>query len=463
MKNYEQYKRLVRFTSSVILISIESGFYWYIWRNFYNQKMDIPYNRTGNWLIVAVYAILLMVFSLMYGGLKIGYLKTSNSIYSQTLASICANGMIYLQITLLTKHFQSVLPLLFMSAAEFLAISAWSFVANTVYRMIYPAKNILLVHGERPIKGFLQKLSTRNDCFSVKETVNISIGFDALTDRICSYEGVILCDVPSQMRNQILKFCYANSVRTYAVPKISDVIIRSGESLHLFDTPLILCRNNGFTFEQRVLKRFMDITLSLSALILLSPLFLFTAAAIKLQDGGPVFFFQKRCTKDGKVFSICKFRSMIMDAEKDGKPMPAIKDDPRIFPFGRFIRRTRIDELPQLFNILKGDMSLVGPRPERIEHIHRYSDQIPEFQYRLKVKGGLTGYAQVYGKYNTTAYDKLKLDLMYIQNYSLLLDIAIIFQTLKILFMEESTEGFTKNARNIDVSSAKNKISDRRK
>ena len=245
------------------------------------------------------------------------------------------------------------------------------------------------------------------------------------------------------MRNELLKFCYGRSIRVYSTPKISDIIIRSAESMHYFDTPLLLSRNDGLSIEQAFIKRTMDIFVSIVMLVITSPIFLVTALAIKLYDGGPVFFYQERCTKDGKVFSICKFRSMIVDAEKNGTSVPATERDPRITPVGNIIRKLRIDELPQLLNILKGEMSLVGPRPERIEHVHLYSESIPEFSYRMKVKGGLTGYAQVYGKYNTTAYDKLKMDLMYIQNYSVLLDIEILFKTVKILFEKESTEGFS--------------------
>ena len=140
---------------------------------------------------------------------------------------------------------------------------------------------------------------------------------------------------------------------------------------------------------------------------------------------------------------ILKFRSMIVGAERDGKPRPAGEGDSRITKVGKVIRAWRVDELPQLVNILKGEMSFVGPRPERWEHVEKYTRDIPEFAFRTKVKGGLTGYAQVYGKYNTAALDKLKMDLIYIMNYSLLLDFQIIFETLKILFRKESTEGFT--------------------
>ena len=219
-------------------------------------------------------------------------------------------------------------------------------------------------------------------------------------------------------------------------------MIRSSENIHLFDSPLLLLRNNGLSFEEKLIKRLIDILVSLVVIVVTSPFMLIIAIAIKAYDGGPVFFKQKRCTLNGKVFEIHKFRSMIVDAEKEGLSVPASEQDPRITPVGNIIRATRLDELPQIFDILSGNMSLVGPRPERVEHVEKYTKDIPEFAYRLKVKGGLTGYAQIFGKYNTTAYDKLKLDLMYVQNYSILLDIKLILMTIKIIFMKESTEGF---------------------
>lgn len=450
MKSYEQYKRIIRFLSGAVLLFIEMGFYWYVWLNYYNDMMDIPYNRTGHWLIVAVYGLLLMVFGKLYGGLKIGFLKTANMIYSQILATLCANIMIYLQITLLTKGFQTIMPLLFMTLADILIISAWSYLFNRIYRKIYPPRKVLLIYGEHPVISFMGKLHTRTDRFVVGEVVHISLGIDVLKEKIHAYEGVLICDVPSQIRNLLLKYCYKNSVRVYATPKISDIIIRSAESFHMFDTPLMLCRNSGLSFEQQFIKRSMDILLSVAGLIILSPVFVIVSIAIKMSDHGSVFYVQDRCTKDGKIFSICKFRSMVEDAERNGRSIPATEGDSRITSVGKIIRATRIDELPQLLNILKGEMSVVGPRPERVEHVELYSEEIPEFEYRMKVKGGLTGYAQVYGKYNTTAYDKLKLDLMYIQNYSILLDIEIIFKTIKILFVKDSTEGFSKkDARSI--------------
>lgn len=446
MINYEKYKRLIRFTMGFILIILETAFYAYVWINYYNEKMEWPYVRLGHYFIAAVYTFALLVFSNMYGALKLGYMKTYEAIYAQTLATICTNGVMYIPIVLLTKHLQSVIPLIWLTVVSFIIIVIWANLSIRLFQSLYPPRKVLLIYGERPVSVFMDKMNDRTDRFFIGEAIHISQGMEKIQETIREYEGVVICDIPSQTRNQILKFCYGESIRVYATPKISDILIRSAENIHFFDTPLVLLRNNGLTYEQQLIKRLMDITVSIIGLLIFSPLMVLTAIAIKMHDGGPIFFFQDRCTKDGKIFSMCKFRSMIINAEKEGQSIPATDKDPRITPIGHFIRKYRIDEMPQLFNIMKGDMSLIGPRPERIEHVKLYSAEIPEFEYRLKVKGGLTGFAQVYGKYNTTAYDKLKLDLMYIQNYTFLLDIEIIFKTIKILFVKESTEGFTQEA-----------------
>lgn len=227
------------------------------------------------------------------------------------------------------------------------------------------------------------------------------------------------------------------------MPKIPDVIIKGATQLHLFDTPLLLTREYPLSVEQRVMKRLIDIICSLGLIIITAPIMFVTAIIIKAYDKGPVLYTQNRCTKNNLEFRILKFRSMRVDAEKDGVARLAAQNDDRITPVGKFIRAVRIDELPQLFNIFMGDMSFIGPRPERPEIIAQYLENMPEFAYRTKVKAGLAGYAQVYGKYNTTPYDKLKLDLFYIENYSIILDLKLMLLTLKILLKAESTEGIS--------------------
>lgn len=443
MKRYDEYKRLIRFLAGICLIAVESVIFMFVWMYCYNEYMEMPYQRLGHYFLAAVYALILFVFSSMYGSLRLGYFRNLELIYTHTLATICANAVSYIPIVLLVKHFMSVLPLIWMTVGHFAVIVIWGIAANGFYRRLYPPRKVIMLYGERPVQALMNKLNSRDDRFEIGECIKVGDDIELLKKKMMEYEGVVICDLPSPIRNQLLKFCYGHSIRVYTTPKISDIIIRGAESMHYFDTPLLLARNDGLSIEQAFIKRTIDIAVSLLMLILTSPIFLLTALAIKLYDKGPVFFYQERCTKDGKIFSICKFRSMIVDAEKSGVSIPATEKDPRITPVGEWIRKVRIDELPQLINILKGEMSLVGPRPERIEHVKLYSESIPEFAYRLKVKGGLTGYAQVYGKYNTTAYDKLKMDLMYIQNYSLLLDIEILFRTVKILFEKESTEGFS--------------------
>lgn len=267
------------------------------------------------------------------------------------------------------------------------------------------------------------------------ESVNINEDRDKIIKLIKKYEGVIICDIPADMRNDYLKFCFDNSIRAYIAPKISDIIIRGADDIRLFDTPLLLCRNYGLDFEQRFFKRFFDLVFSMIAIIPASPFMLISAIAVKLYDGGPVFYKQKRLTIDGKEFYVYKFRSMIVNAEKEGVPMLAESEDKRITPVGKILRKFRLDELPQLLNILKGEMSVVGPRPERPELTEKYKKDMPEFEFRLKVKAGLTGYAQVTGVYDTSPYDKLKMDLMYIENYSIRMDLQIILMTLKTMLL----------------------------
>lgn len=223
-------------------------------------------------------------------------------------------------------------------------------------------------------------------------------------------------------------------------------------AMHMFHLPILSLKRYAAPPEYLFMKRALDIILSLAALIVTSPIMLVTAIAVK-SDGGPALYKQTRLTKDGALFEILKFRSMRVDAEKDGVARLSTGDkDDRVTPVGRVIRKYRIDELPQLFNILSGKISIVGPRGERPSIATQYEEELPEFALRLQAKAGLTGYAQVYGKYNTTPYDKLQMDLMYIAHPSIIEDLKIMFATVKILFMPESTEGIAEGTTTASTS-----------
>ena len=445
MKNKnEQFKKILRALLIVTMVFSQTTIFAHAWITEYNNYIVVPFVQKGNWFFYAVYLILLSIFLHSFDGLKYGLYRKTNLITAQILACLATAFIIYLQIVLLAARFVTVTPLLLMLLGNIAITLIVTFLGDYITKKLFPARKTLVVFDNYSPEAFLDKIALRKDKFLVENVVNVSEGIEKLEKLILDSEAVIIYDVHSEMRNKILKICFEDNIRAYTTTKVSDILVRSAESLHIFDTPLLLYRNVGLTFEQRFLKRAFDLLVSSVMLVLTSPIFLVSAIAIKLYDGGPVFFRQDRGTYNGKVFAIHKFRSMIVDAEKDGAPHPAEERDPRITPVGRVLRATRLDELPQLIDILVGNMSIVGPRPERVEHIRQYTEEIPEFQYRLKIKGGLTGYAQLYGKYNTTPYDKLQLDLMYIQKYSFLLDIRLILMTVKIMFMKESTEGFTK-------------------
>ena len=447
-KEKEQYKKLIRSIIVILLVACETIIFMHYWINIYNKYTVFPFFQKGHWMMAAMYIIYQIIFLYIFGGPKVGYLKKANIIFSQVLAMLGSNVIIYLQIVLLSVRFVNIVPMMKATLVDICVVVIVAIISESIFRKLFPPRELIVLYEDYDPDEFIKKMNSRKDKYIIKQKLNVSDGLDKIKKDIIQSQGVVIYDVHSELRNVILKMCYENDIRAYSTTKISDILIRGAESLHLFDTPLLLYRNNGLNFEQRFVKRTMDIVVSLLMLIITSPIFLCAAIAIKMYDGGPVFYRQARYTLNGKVFNIYKFRSMIVDAEKDGKSQPATDHDPRITPVGRVLRATRLDELPQLIDILIGNMSLVGPRPERIEHVDKYSEDIPEFKYRLKVRGGLTGYAQLYGKYNTSPYDKLQLDLIYIQNYSIFLDIRLIFMTLKIMFMKESTEGFSEQQKN---------------
>ncbi|MDE6918685.1 MAG: exopolysaccharide biosynthesis polyprenyl glycosylphosphotransferase, partial [Lachnospiraceae bacterium] len=390
--------------------------------------------------------ILLLFFTATYGGLKVGYLKPMDVFFSQVISLLCANIVSYFQISLLSLGLVTPYPLLLMMLGQIVVSAGWTLVSHKLYQRFFPPKQLLFISGGRPTEDILKKFETRRDKYNIIKCAAESEGLEALEREIVSrYDGVVLWDMDTAIRNRLLKFCYSRGIRVYMMPKIPDIMIKGSDQLHLFDTPILLTREYAMTIEQRAVKRLIDIVCAMILMIVTAPFMIVTAAAIKLYDGGPVLYKQVRCTRDMREFRILKFRSMCTDAEKDGVARLAAKNDSRITPIGKFIRMTRIDELPQLFNILNGEMSFIGPRPERPEIIRQYQEDMPEFTFRTKVKAGLAGYAQVYGKYNTTPYDKLKLDLFYIENYSVWLDLKLMLLTLKILFQAESTEGVDEN------------------
>lgn len=450
LRKLETYKRLINLVLIAMCLALEVGIFAYHWL-FHFQHSVVEELRNfwfkGHLLEIAIYAVILFALSGMYGGMRLGYLKNAELIFSQVFATLVANLIIYAELSVMA--FQLFVPQVFlmMMMEQIAVVIVYINIANKVYRSIFPPRKLLLIHGDRSTESICAKFESRKDKYVITKSVHVKAGRDKLCKIIMeAYESgecnaVVLGDISTEERNPLIKFCYGRSIRVYLLPKITDVILAGAEELHVFDSPMLLTREYSLTMEQRFIKRTIDIVCSLLLLIATSPFMLITAIAIKLYDGGPILYKQVRCTIHQRQFYIMKFRSMRTDAERDGVARLAQKNDNRITPIGKIIRKCRIDELPQLINILKGDMSFIGPRPERPEIIAQYLEIMPEFAFRMKVKAGLAGFAQVYGKYNTTPYDKLKLDLTYIENYTVWLDVKLMMLTLKIIFWPDSTEG----------------------
>lgn len=436
-----RYKHLLNFVANVVLLGAEVLMFSYIWYVYYSDTIYLPFFRRGNWAVVAFYGFIVFLITRAMNGYKIGYLPLSDIWLSNALSIILSGIAAYFEIVLIGRIYVTPVPVAAMTVAQIAFMVVWVFIVRRAYIFIYPPRQILVVYADKRPDMLIAKMNSRQDKYDVAATISLSEGGDKVREEILKYQGVMLSDMPSEKRNRLLKYCYAHSIRVYVTPKVSDILLKSADDLHLFDTPLLLSRNQGFLITERFFKRIFDIIIALFFMVILSPFMLFTALCIKLYDGGPVFYRQDRLTQDKRDFMIIKFRSMKMDSEDKSGARLASKEDDRITPVGRVIRRIHFDEVPQLFNILKGDMSFVGPRPERRLIHDNYLKTIPEFDYRLKVKAGLTGYAQVYGKYNTSPLDKLKLDLTYIQNHTFWMDIKIILLTVKVIFQKENTEG----------------------
>jgi exopolysaccharide biosynthesis polyprenyl glycosylphosphotransferase len=332
--------------------------------------------------------------------------------------------------------------MLIIYGIQFALSTVWSLGVNRIYYANYPSPDTAIVYWNEADLKRVRMIRYFDEHFNVTKMIDKpSENGNELFEQLEDVQVVFVSGLTAGMRNDIAKYCVLKGKKAYFIPKLGDIVMAGAEYMSMFSEPVTKVQRTQLKTEYLGIKRLMDIVVSLIGLIMVSPIIAATAIAIKVEDGGPVFYRQKRLTLNGRVFSILKFRSMNTNAEKDGVARLASENDKRITRVGKWIRATRIDELPQLINILKGDMSLVGPRPERPEIASEYEKVLPEFRMRLQVKAGLTGMAQVYGRYNTEPYSKLQMDLMYINKLSLETDIKLLFATVKILFMKESTEG----------------------
>lgn len=429
--------RIIKIMDAV-LVTVPFALCWYL---YYAKHIASPFYAKGDYLVVALFFVLFIIFGRVYDAFLMSMQRISEIVYAQFLAVAVSDFIMYIVIWLLSKHLPNILPGVAALIGQVILAAVWAYNAHHAYFKIFPPQATAVIYDTR--QG-MEKLIGKYG-LDTKYKVVLTATADECIANLAMLDGVsmvFMSGIHSHDRNVILKYCVENNIGIFVIPRIGDTIMSGAYPMHMFHLPMLKVGRYHPQPEYLFIKRLLDIVISAVALVVLSPIFLVTAIAIKATDHGPVFYKQIRLTKDGKEFGILKFRSMRVDAEKDGVArLSSGEHDDRITPVGRVIRACRIDELPQLLNILRGELSIVGPRPERPEIAAQYCEEMPEFSLRLQAKAGLTGYAQIYGKYNTTPYDKLVMDLMYIARPSIVEDLKIMFATVKILFMPESTEG----------------------
>ena len=443
--NSQQKREAMLFCFSVVLLALNTALFGLAWFGYYRKQMYIyTFFAKGDVAVIGLFADIYYIFARLYGGFDVIFRPAGELMYSHVVSLALSCGMMYIVTALLARSLPNIFPMAGLLLTAGAVSGVWAMCTkHLTVRLLSPRPTVLIYDNKEALDDGEAILRSLPNGFRLLQCVCAEVGTEEIFKLVEGHHAraVMLCGIPSSVRNDLVKYCIDHGIEAYVRPNIGDFLIKGARSLQLDNLPVLLCQRSSPAIWYLAVKRVMDIVLSLLALVVFSPFMLVTAIAIKCYDGGPILYKQRRLTKDRKEFYVYKFRSMRVDAEKDGVARLAQTNDDRITPVGKIIRMLRIDEMPQLFCILSGEMSIVGPRPERPEIAREYEQEMPEFALRLQAKAGLTGLAQVYGKYNTTPYNKLQMDLQYIGSMGIVTDVKLMFATVKILFMPESTEG----------------------
>lgn len=447
--------------SQLLKLLFQTLLYGLIFLSFYlmlslNNPQMLNLSRTAV-IIVVTYFVILLILTYVYGGYDLGVRKARSVCASVLVAVYISDVTAYLALQIMNVNpannqtlvlgGEDLLLLLVAMALQSLFIYLFVAFGYHLYFRINPPQRCCIVTSSQELAEHVtDKIATFRQRYKLCDVVHYEC--PDVYDTILQHETVFLAGIPDTEEALLQSFCYKHGKSIYLLAELEDVIISTARQNIIDDTPFLYVPPFEMTLMQRFIKRSSDVLLSVLCLLVCSPIMLAAAGCIFFAHNGPIFFRQKRATIGGRVFEIIKFRTMYVESREVEQTVgSARKDDARITPVGRVLRKFRVDELPQLFNILKGDMSFVGPRPEMLENVNRYTQEVPEFAYRQQMKAGLTGLAQIDGKYNTTPKDKVILDLLYIETFSILQDIKLLLRTLTVFFRKDSTEGFANGKR----------------
>ena len=418
-----------------------------------NNVFLLHVNRTLATTLLT-YTAMSIAMHAVYGGYEVGR-KKNKPVISAMISGIAITDIItYLQLEIMNVNADynehlilfgpDLLCLLLCFIIQVIAIILFVRIGNQLYFYFTPPRSCLLILGSPSQEAALRsKIERYKLQWRVDDVVLYNV--PDLSRRIEKADVIFIGHLPSGAKIELMKICYDDRKDVMCKAELEDIMLCNAKPTIVDDAAFLSMDYNKITLFQRFAKRCGDIVISLFALIFFSPFILLISLLIKLEDGGPIIFKQSRLTIAGRPFTIRKFRTMTPHSELDEVQVSVAVDDPRITKVGSFLRRFRLDEIPQFYNILIGDMSIVGPRPEMMANVARYKMNLPSFVYREKMKAGLTGYAQIEGRYNTSAEDKLMLDMMYIESFSIWLDVKLLLRTFTVLMKKDSTQGFQKS------------------
>lgn len=399
------------------------------------------------------FVVMIVAMHMVYGGYDVGRKKSKPVISAMLIGTLITDLVSYLQMEIMNVNVNyndhlilfgpDLLLLLLCMVIQSGFIILFVRLGNDLYFHFHPPRSVLVILGSLDQEEAMRAKIGRYKLQWRVDDVALCTASD-IRQRIERAEVVFLDIMPEDTKTILLKYCYDARKDIMCKAQLQETILCNSRPAIVDDAPFLEVEYYKMSFFQRAVKRMGDILISFLCLVILAPLMAVIALAILIEDGRPVIFRQKRLTIRGREFTIKKFRTMRTDFTPPDHQVSISEDDPRITRVGRVLRRFRLDEIPQFWNVLKGEMSLVGPRPEMLANIYRYKSQLPDFAYREKMKAGITGYAQIEGRYNTTAADKLMLDLMYIESFSIWLDVKLLLRTLTVLFRHDSTQGFAK-------------------
>ncbi|MEZ0537913.1 sugar transferase [Caldicellulosiruptoraceae bacterium PP1] len=441
IKNYHKLNKFFVLLMDILLVHAGYILAYIIKFNFTFPKRNfLPYYN----LIPEITIVVILLFNI-YGLYTITMKSMSDIMFSLGIVLILLQFATVAS-TFFVRHFafpRSIFIYAFF--IQFILLSLWRFSVLKVFRKLQGVKNILVIGQKDKAKIYAEKLHYISKGWIDVKYVLPADNNEDIENYMKKVDTVyIASEIEANKKTEIIKKAVELKKHVFLVPDFRDILVSNSRFIYFDDVSTISIEPPELTSEQRLIKRVCDIILAFVCLVVAFPIMLLVAIAIKINSPGPIIYKQKRVTEGEKEFYVLKFRTMVKDAEKMTGPVLATENDPRITKVGRFLRAVRFDELPQLINVLKGEMSFIGPRPERPYFVEQFKKQYPEYSIRHNVKAGITGFAQVFGKYATDTEDKLRLDLIYIKNYSVLLDIKILLLTLKTIFTKEASEGIKK-------------------